>query len=86
MGNVSKEDLIMWLNIFKQQSGRPEMRLRKHWHTDCPSIQGPWTPMTNRDPALNLATFPAPDLSKPVFVPKSATEILLELAAGLKKD
>jgi hypothetical protein len=32
--------------------------MRKMWHTDYPSIQGPWSPFVNRDPQLNLAEFP----------------------------
>lgn len=54
------------------------MRLYKMWHTDHPSIQGPWTPYTFRDPAINLATYPNEELSQ-CYQPKSATEQLLEL-------
>lgn len=49
------------------------------WHTDYPSIQGPWSPITFRDPKLNLASFPDSELSKPAHLPKSATEQLIEI-------
>lgn len=47
-------------------------------HTEIPSIQGPWSPYTHMNPALNTTTFPAEKLSKPVDIEKSATDILLE--------
>jgi large subunit ribosomal protein L43 len=34
------------------------LRLRKFWHTEFPSIQGPWTPFTFRDPKLNITEWP----------------------------
>lgn len=55
------------------------MRYRKLFHTDMPSIQGPWTPYAHKNPELNLDTFPKDELSQTVDQEKSATEILLEL-------
>lgn len=49
------------------------------WHTECPSVQGVWSPFTNMDPALNVTQFPNEELSKPVWEEKSATEELLEI-------
>lgn len=78
--NNSREEIVKWLNLLRTQSGNHDgTRLRKLWHTDRPSIQGPWTPYTFRDPALNLAEFPNEDLSRPLNQPKTATEELLEL-------
>lgn len=62
-----------------QAGNSKNSRLRKLWHTDSPSIQGTWTPFTFRDPQLNLAKFPDKNLGKPVFLPPSATEQLIEL-------
>lgn len=42
-------------------------RLRRLWHTDFPSIQGPWTPFTFKDPSLNLAEYPDVSLNFPFF-------------------
>lgn len=77
---VERDDIVKWLNLLKTQSGNSKnFRLRKLWHTENPSIQGPWTPFTFRDPKLNLATFPDTELSKPSNLQKSATEQLIEL-------
>lgn len=78
--NLTREEIIKWINLLKTQSGNSRnFRLRKLWHTDYPSIQGPWTPFTFKDPKLNLATYPDEELSKPAHLSKSATEQLIEL-------
>lgn len=78
--NDSREEIIKWLYLLRGQSGTSlDMRLRKLWHTDHPSIQGPWTPYTFRDPTFNLATFPNEELSQSLNRPKSATQQLLEI-------
>lgn len=78
--NLTKEEIIKWMNLIRTQAGDTSgIRYRKLQHTDFPSIQGPWTPYTFRDPALNLAEFPNEDLSKVLRQPKTATENLVEL-------
>ena len=62
-----------------QNGDSSSLRLRKMWHTDKPSIQGPWTPFTHKNPALNLVVFPSEELSKPLDVQKTATDTLIEL-------
>lgn len=75
------------MNLLRTQSGSHEgIRLRKLWHTDVPSIQGPWTPYTFADPALNLTQFPDPKLSEPLQKPKTATEQLLEMFKEQQKN
>ncbi|XP_056633941.1 39S ribosomal protein L43, mitochondrial [Diorhabda sublineata] len=62
--NFTREEVYKWLELFKKQQKVHEgTRIRKLWHTENPSIQGPWTPFTFRDPKLNLVTFPI-ELSK----------------------
>lgn len=62
--NFTRDEINKWLNLFKTQQGDKEgIRLRKLWHTDNPSIQGPWTPYTFRPPFLNLTEFPNEKLS-----------------------
>jgi len=56
--NHSRDEVVKWVNLLRTQSGNQIIRLRKMWHTDCPSIQGPWSPFVNTDPELNLAEFP----------------------------
>lgn len=76
----TSEEIGKWLNLLRTQSGNSEgIRLRKLWHTDHPSIQGPWTPYTFRDPALNLVEYPNQELGKPLYQAETATEKLLEI-------
>lgn len=77
--NFTAEQMIKWLNLYSTRSGIPLTRYVKMWHTECPSIQGVWSPFTNMDPALNITNFPSKDLSKPIWEEKSATEELLEI-------
>ncbi|XP_045483206.1 39S ribosomal protein L43, mitochondrial [Harmonia axyridis] len=75
----TKDEIYKWLNLFKTQQGDKEgIRLRKLWHTETPSIQGPWTPYTFRSPKLNLVEYPNEKLSA-AYEEKSATEELLEM-------
>lgn len=63
--NFTREEILKWLNLLKTQSTNHNgTRLRKLWKTHHPSIQGPWTPFTFRNPALNLAEFPNEELSR----------------------
>nr|CAD7568899.1 unnamed protein product [Timema californicum] len=77
--NFSREEVSKWVTLLRTQSGNPTIRYRKLWHTDSPSIQGPWTPFTNRRPELNLAQFPREEFSQPLNMPPSATEQLKEI-------
>ncbi|XP_044745352.1 39S ribosomal protein L43, mitochondrial [Coccinella septempunctata] len=77
--NFTKDEINKWLNLFKTQQGDKEgIRLRKLWHTEVPSIQGPWTPYTFRPPSLNVVEYPNENLSA-AKEEKSATEELIEL-------
>lgn len=68
------------MHLLKTQAGNHEgHRYRKLQLTDHPSIQGPWTPFTFRDPALNLLEFPNQDAAQALDQPKTATEELMEM-------
>lgn len=57
--NFIREDIVKWMELMRtQDDDGSALRFRKMWHTDFPSIQGPWTPFTFKDPSLNLAEFP----------------------------
>ncbi|XP_011644280.1 39S ribosomal protein L43, mitochondrial [Pogonomyrmex barbatus] len=59
VANYSRDDIIKWMELLRTQfHDGPSLRLRKLWHTEFPSIQGPWTPFIFRNPMLNLAQFP----------------------------
>lgn len=78
--NNTEEEVTKWVNLLRTQNGNSSAtRLRKMFHTDVPSIQGPWTPYTHANPALNTTNFPDDGLSKPVDIEQSATEKLLEI-------
>ncbi|XP_076253201.1 mitochondrial ribosomal protein L43 [Rhynchophorus ferrugineus] len=78
--NFTEDEILKWLQLLKTQSSdKTGIRLRKLLHTDHPSVQGPWTPYTFRDPKLNLAEFPSPELAGPHVVETTATEELLEM-------
>lgn len=78
--NFTREEISKWLELLRtQQTKHVGTRVRKLWYTDYPSIQGPWTPFTFRDPKLNLVKFPNNDLSQPYKDGKTATEELVEL-------
>lgn len=62
------------------------MRYMKMWHTDCPSIQGVWSPFTNKDPTMNVTQFPSEEYSRPAWEEKSATEELLEMIENQQLD
>lgn len=78
--NFSRDEITKWMNLLKTQSKNNEgVRLRKLQHTDFPSIQGPWTPYTFKDPTENIVEYPNKELSKPLIHRKTATEELLEI-------
>lgn len=76
---MTREEIAKWLQQCTTQNDGKEFRFRKMMHTDTPSIQGPWTPFSHRNPEVNTAAFPYKELSKPIFIPQSATERLIEI-------
>ncbi|KAG5858983.1 hypothetical protein JTB14_025410 [Gonioctena quinquepunctata] len=78
--NFTREETAKWLNLLRtQQRCHEGQRIRKLLKTDHPSIQGPWTPFTFRDPKWNLAKFPNEELSKPDNIGQSSQDELVEL-------
>lgn len=78
--NLTKDEIAKWLNLIKSQSGdKTGFRIRKLIHTDHPSIQGPWTPYTFKNPEENLVKYPNPELSQPKILEKTATQELLDI-------
>ncbi|XP_042892333.1 39S ribosomal protein L43, mitochondrial-like [Penaeus japonicus] len=77
--NLSSRDIKKWVEYLRMRSGNPVERLRKYQHTDHPSIQGPWTPWTHRDPEINVTEFPSEKLSAVHATEKTATDQLIEL-------
>ncbi|XP_020913097.1 39S ribosomal protein L43, mitochondrial [Exaiptasia diaphana] len=46
--NEYPQDIQVWLDRLKGESGKKIEKIRKFWHTDHPSIQGTWTPFMNK--------------------------------------
>lgn len=64
----------------KTQNSEPgAIRYRKMWHTDVPSIQGPWTPWTHKAPEKNLTEYPDNEASRAIQLEPTATEKLIEI-------
>ncbi|XP_076295990.1 mitochondrial ribosomal protein L43 [Lasioglossum baleicum] len=78
--NYTREDVYQWMNLLKTQyHDGTSIRLLKLWRTDFPSIQGPWTPFTFKEPSINAAEFPNNELGKYKMLRPSATEELIRL-------
>lgn len=74
------KEILEWLSLLSKQAGDTQpIRYRKNWHTDVPSIQGPWSPWTRKNPDDLLATFPNEKLGEPLDMPETATEKLMRL-------
>lgn len=54
------------------------------WHTEIPSIQGPWTPWTHKSPEQNLIIYPDEASSAAIKLEPSATEKLIEMFKNQK--
>ncbi|KAG5672455.1 hypothetical protein PVAND_002582 [Polypedilum vanderplanki] len=79
--NRPSEEILKWLSLLSLQAGDTEpIRYRKHWHTDVPSIQGPWNPFTHKNPGHIIAEYPHEGLGRVFKAPQSATEKLLKIA------
>ncbi|CAG9834491.1 unnamed protein product [Diabrotica balteata] len=78
--NFTREEITKWIEHLKRQQKVHEgTRIRKLWQTDNPSIQGPWTPFTFKDPNLNLAKYPNEELSQTENIAVSSQDELVEL-------
>ncbi|KPJ15343.1 39S ribosomal protein L43, mitochondrial [Papilio machaon] len=77
MHNKTHSEITKWIEVLRTQQGDVSAtRLRKYQYTDYPSVQGPWTPFTYKDPKLNVAELPDPEFGANNRLPMSATEQL----------
>lgn len=78
--NLVSEEICKWMSLRTLQAGdKEDLRYRKHWQTEVPSIQGPWTPFTHKNPVNNLVLYPDTSLGEVLAKEQTATEKLLEL-------
>ena len=74
------DEITKFLHLKTLQNGdTTSIRYRKYQQTSLPSIQGPWTPFTHKNPELNLAQFPNIVWGEQLYQEQTATEKLLEL-------
>lgn len=78
------EEICQWVEHLRCRSGVDIVRTRKGWFSAHPSIQGIWTPFTNRDTKLSVTQFPNKEFSKCSPVEQSATDRLLLKAKQLR--
>lgn len=76
--NFTTDEIAQWVEHLRTRSGVEIERLMKTWHTDSPSIQGIWTPFTNRDTSTTQREFPDSELSEFIPLETSAQEKLLK--------
>ena len=79
LSNCGREHVHWWIHSLLTQQGDPQWRLLKSMHTDAPSIQGTWTPFTNKPSDRATRSYPDPDLIELEYPPTSATQQILEL-------
>ncbi|XKL59893.1 hypothetical protein PGB90_000909 [Kerria lacca] len=77
--NFTRDNTNKWLNFLRTRVGIKTIRFRKLQHTELPSIQGVWSPFTNKSPELNITSFPNEKFLQPKHLPESATERLRKM-------
>ena len=82
VGMYSRERIADWLEFMRTRKGDTLVRLLKKQQTHNPSVQGVWTPFTNKQPWLSVEKYPSATLNVPKQTEKTATEKIIELAAS----
>ncbi len=80
-----RERITKWLELFRARKGDTIMRILKRQRTRYPSVQGVWTPFTNKDASLAVESFPSAKYSALVKQEKTATDKILEIYNQLKQ-
>ncbi|CAF0739374.1 unnamed protein product [Rotaria sordida] len=79
LSNCDRQQINWWVHSLLTQQGDPQWRLLKQMHTDSPSIQGIWTPFTNKPNDLITRTYPDKDLIEMEYPQMTATQQIQEL-------
>lgn len=74
----SREQINQWLEFHRTRNGNEIVRLMEPSHTETPSVQGVWTPFTNKPFETATRKFPIPNYFSSDIKP-SATQKILEL-------
>lgn len=77
--NFSRDEVCKWLELVRTQTkDTSDLRMRKMWHTEFPSIQGPWTPFFHWNKEQNIMELPNDAMSR-VPQGETATEQVLKI-------
>jgi large subunit ribosomal protein L43 len=79
LSNCDRQHVNWWIQSLLTQQGDPQWRLLKQMHTDSPSIQGIWTPFTNKSIDRATRTYPDKDLNEMEYPQMTATQQIQEL-------
>jgi large subunit ribosomal protein L43 len=82
----TRERLLKWLEFMRTRKGDTLVRLLKKQKTHYPSIQGVWTPFTNKKPFLAVEKFPSEKFRDPLDKEMTAADKILELERNLKNN
>jgi len=86
LSNCDRNRVNWWINSLLTQQGDPQWRLLKQMHTDSPSVQGIWTPFTNKPIDRILRTYPDKDLIEMEYPQMTATQQIKELFEQQKQN
>jgi hypothetical protein len=75
----NREQIQKWLEFHRTRNGDTIKRLLSAQHTDNPSVQGVWTPFTNKATSVSVARFASDEYRVPYGVQPSGTEQVAEL-------
>lgn len=53
-----QREVQLWLENLRTRGGSEEMHYKSYHRSWAPSVQGVWTPFTNKSPDKNLMKFP----------------------------
>ncbi|CAF4232901.1 unnamed protein product [Rotaria socialis] len=79
LSNCDREKVNWWIHSLLTQKGDPQWRLLKQMHTDSPSVQGIWTPFTNKPIDRITRMYPDKDLTEMEYPHITATQQIQEL-------
>jgi len=80
VSDFTPDEVAKWMEYMRNRAGFPPVKLMKRIHTDNPSIQGVWTPFSNKPTEFNITQFPNNKWSEMIKTELTATDMLLRIA------
>lgn len=87
VSQYSREKIKDWLEFMRTRKGDVLMRILKKQQTHAPSIQGVWTPFTNKQPWSSVEAYPSVkfDAASVTKSAPTATQQIIKLANKIKE-